>query len=46
MKVECIVAITIHKFLVFSCYVGHDTIVLYDVNDALHTHETHKKKWY
>jgi hypothetical protein len=41
MKVECIVALTIHNFLVLSCYVGHGTIVLYDVNDALHTHETH-----
>jgi hypothetical protein len=43
MKVECIVALAIHNFLVFSCYVGHANIVHYDVNDTLHTLETHKK---
>jgi hypothetical protein len=46
MKAECIVALAIHNFLVLSCYVGHGTIVFYDVNETLHTHETHKKKWY
>jgi hypothetical protein len=44
MKAECIVALAIHNFLVLSCYVGHGSIVFYDVNKTLHTHETHKKK--
>ncbi len=46
MEFECIVALTNHKFSILSCYDGHGTIMLYDVNNTLHSHETHKKKCY
>jgi hypothetical protein len=41
MESECIVALTNHKFSILSCYDGHGTIMFYDANNTLHTHETY-----
>jgi hypothetical protein len=41
MEFECIVALTNHKFSILSCYDEHGTIMFYDANNTLHTHETY-----
>jgi len=46
VKVECIVALTNHKYFVLSCYDGHDTIMFYDANNTLNIHRKHIKKSY
>jgi hypothetical protein len=43
MEFERIVALTNQKFSILSCYDGHGTIMFYDANNTLHTHETYKK---
>jgi hypothetical protein len=41
MEFECIEVLTNHKFSILLCYQGHGTIMFYDANNTLHTHETY-----
>jgi hypothetical protein len=43
MESKWIVALTNHKFSILPCYDGHGTIMFYDANNTLHTHETYQK---